>query len=363
MREHFKAIGIPALAFIVATAFSPGDHAPLPPSIAKVVLLRTIDSVIASAEQATVSGVRVFRAGTATLTGFDLLYRGIPQSRVSPAVVKLGALTLTVTRAEPGTGSVTAGDVASGSARQVGPAVRDSIHFTLPDPADNVAGSFSLEADGHITTTASSFVLATRPRVNQFGGLSSDARGVQPIVNQTLTRGRLYQITGSSLSVRGTTQLLQAGTVRIGSRTMLMQPTADPVTQLRFVVPQDATNGLLVVSTLGGVTPLGMFTVADSVAATPRVTGLAISSESVASGSSATGTVVLDVPGASVEGFTVALSSSHPSLVRVPETVRVPGNSATFAIATSAVTTRQTVTITATAGGTRQSRTFIITPP
>jgi hypothetical protein len=357
MRAHFKPIAIPVLAFVVATAFSPGAHAPSPPSITKSVLAR-IDTVIASAEQGTVSGVRVFRTGTATLTGFDLIYRGV-QTRTHPFVVKLGALTLTVIRAEPGSsgsGTPTAGT-------QVRPEVRDSIHVALPDLPDNVAGSFSIEAEGRFTTTASSFVLAARPRVNQFGALASDARGVQPIANQTLTRGRLYQITGSSLSVRGTTQLLQAGTVRVGTRTMLMQPTADPVTQLRFVVPQEATTGPLVVSTLGGVTALGIFTIADSVAATPRVTGLAISSESVSSGSSATGTVVLDIPGASIDGFTVALSSSHPSVVRVPETVRVPGNSATFAIATSAVTTRQTVTITATAGGARQSRTFTVTPP
>jgi hypothetical protein len=347
MRAHFKSIGIPALALIVATAASPGDHAPSPPSTTKFVLAR-IDTVIASAEQGTVSGVRVIRAGTATLVGSVLLGDG-QSGMTARFVVKLGALTLRV--------------IGANSRGLRAPGERDSVHVELPDPADNVVGPFSIEKDGQVTTSASSFVLATRPRVSQFGGLSGDARGVQPIVNQTLTRGRLYQITGSSLGVRGTTQLLQAGTVRIGSRTMLMQPTADPVTQLRFVVPQDATTGQLVVSTLGGVTPLGMFTVADSVAATPRVTGLAISSESVLSGSSATGTVVLDIPGASIDGFTVTLSSSHPSVVRVPETVRVPGNSATFAIATSAVTTRQTVTITATAGGTRQSRTFTVTPP
>ena len=83
----------------------------------------------------------------------------------------------------------------------------------------------------------------------------------------------------------------------------------------------------------------------------------------VPGGSGATGTVIL-IAAAPAGGAVVALASSNTAAATVPGGVTVPAGSttATFAVATSAVTTPTTVTISATGGGATRSAQLTVTP-
>lgn len=329
-----------------------------------------VEAVVASAEQATLSGVRVFRAGTVTFVGKYLFGLGAtapaPAPRgastgfsmaitpsSTPPTVKLGGLTY----------PVNAMVFVAPSGATAG---RDSVRVTFSDPPNNMIGPISLQTGMGTTSAGGQFMLATRPRVTSVVELSETAPQERVLTTPTLLRGRQYQIVGSSLSLKHVTQVLQTGTVRVGGRTMTVQPSADPAAELHFLVPLDATSGALIVATAGGETTVGNFTVTDAPAgavATPRPTALSIAVLSVASGVNASATVSLDNPGASIAGFTVALSSSDPSAATVPATLAVPGTSAGFTITSKTVTAPRSVTITAASGGATQTRTLTVTPP
>src|SRR4051812_24634424 len=84
----------------------------------------------------------------------------------------------------------------------------------------------------------------------------------------------------------------------------------------------------------------------------------------VIGGDLSSGTVVLSA-GAPDGGAIIALSSSNPSIASVPASATAPSNSftATFTIASSAVTSRVVVTITASYNGGSRSATLTVTPP
>jgi uncharacterized protein (TIGR03437 family) len=90
---------------------------------------------------------------------------------------------------------------------------------------------------------------------------------------------------------------------------------------------------------------------------------LANSSVVGGSGNTVSGTVTI-ADSASIVGATINLQSSNSS-AKVPYSVVIPSgqNSASFTITTAAVTVAQTVTITATYGGLKQSATLAVTPP
>ncbi|SPE34286.1 conserved exported hypothetical protein [Candidatus Sulfopaludibacter sp. SbA6] len=95
-----------------------------------------------------------------------------------------------------------------------------------------------------------------------------------------------------------------------------------------------------------------------------RLIGLSLSQSFVNAGDSVTGTVQLNAPARSI-GLPVSLRGSSPA-IQVPLSLTIPAGqaSAQFPIATSAtVTTVQTATITAQAGGVAQTATLEIDPP
>src|SRR5207253_1830818 len=81
-------------------------------------------------------------------------------------------------------------------------------------------------------------------------------------------------------------------------------------------------------------------------------------------GDGSSGTVVLSTS-APAGGALIALSSSNPAVASVPANVTAPEFSftATFAIATSAVSVSTTVTLTAAYNGTTRTATVTVTPP
>ncbi len=89
----------------------------------------------------------------------------------------------------------------------------------------------------------------------------------------------------------------------------------------------------------------------------PPLKSLKIKPKSVKGGKGATGTVTL--PSACSTDVIVTLTNSNSSIASVPATVVIPGGStsAYFPITTVHVTSPQTVTVTATAGGvTKQTK-------
>ena len=103
-----------------------------------------------------------------------------------------------------------------------------------------------------------------------------------------------------------------------------------------------------VFASAGGVTKSIFVNVAPDPNAPPLLQSMSIAPSSVRGGTSATGTVFLSSPAPS-GGISITLSTSNSSAARVPGIVTVPGGqtSASYTVATSAVSTNTAVTITA----------------
>lgn len=95
----------------------------------------------------------------------------------------------------------------------------------------------------------------------------------------------------------------------------------------------------------------------------PLMAPLALNPARISGGEAAAGTVRLNQQAPAGE-VTVKLSSGNPALVTVPEDIRIPGgaSSATFRIATRAVTAETSIMITASNGGASRSATLTLVP-
>ena len=122
-----------------------------------------------------------------------------------------------------------------------------------------------------------------------------------------------------------------------------------------------ASTAVAITGAYGGTTRSATLTVTPP-GAPPALSALSVNPTSVTGGASPQGTVTLTST-APAGGFAVALSSTNVAAI-VPGGVTVPqgATSATFAIATSAVTTSTSVTITASAGDVTRSTTLTLTP-
>ena len=133
--------------------------------------------------------------------------------------------------------------------------------------------------------------------------------------------------------------------------------------QINFVVPPNAGSGdVSLVATVGGLqTQSGVVISLLAPVTTSQVQSVTLSAGTIAGGGTITGTVVLSsvVPFGSA---VVSLSSSSSS-VTGPATVAIPSGAAigTFTLSAGAVTPGQTVTITATYGGTSAQATVMTT--
>jgi FG-GAP-like repeat len=120
------------------------------------------------------------------------------------------------------------------------------------------------------------------------------------------------------------------------------------------------TRTTTITASANGVSRTADLTVTPSAAAS--LSTVAVNPASVTGGTSSQGTVTL-TSAAPAGGFTVSLSSGNAAAT-VPASVSVAqgATSATFAIATSAVTTSTPVTITASAGGVTRTATLTVNP-
>src|SRR5215204_719103 len=138
---------------------------------------------------------------------------------------------------------------------------------------------------------------------------------------------------------------------------------------------QTVSSGTFPVSTLAGPTTRtttitasanGVSRTADlnvTPSAAAALSTVAVNPTSVTGGTSSQGTVTLTVS-APAGGFAVSLSSGNTAAATVPASVSVAqgATSATFAIATTAVTASNPVTITASAGGITRTATLTVNP-
>lgn len=133
--------------------------------------------------------------------------------------------------------------------------------------------------------------------------------------------------------------------------------------QFDVTVPNIASSDTVPVTfTLGGVTGTQtLYTSVQNGNTATQLQNLTLSATSVPGGGTVQGTIVLSEP-APAGGTIVALSSSS-SAATVPSTVTVPeaATSATFAISTTTVSSNQTVTITASYGGSSTQATLTVT--
>lgn len=97
----------------------------------------------------------------------------------------------------------------------------------------------------------------------------------------------------------------------------------------------------------------------------PVLASLTLSSSSVTGGTSVTGTVVLSGANAGCQALTVDLSSTNPAAATTPAgvTIAAGAGSATFTVATSAVTSDEEATITGELSGVTQSANLTIQAP
>jgi uncharacterized protein (TIGR03437 family) len=141
-----------------------------------------------------------------------------------------------------------------------------------------------------------------------------------------------------------------------------LAPSAVGLYQFNVTVPSvTSSDAVPVTFTVGGVTPAQTLYIAVQ-SSPPKVQGLSLSSNSVASGGTVQGTVVLSAA-APLGGAVVALASNQ-SAATVPATVTVPAGatSATFTITAGSVSSTQTATITASYGGSSAQASLTVTP-
>lgn len=114
-------------------------------------------------------------------------------------------------------------------------------------------------------------------------------------------------------------------------------------------VPVSANSYVTISAIYGSTTRTANLTVTPA-----ALSSVSLNPTSVRGGSSSTGTVTLNGP-APASGSVVALSSSNPSLAKVPSNVTVPsgGTTATFTVTTVRVSSTRTVTISGNRGVTR----------
>ena len=128
--------------------------------------------------------------------------------------------------------------------------------------------------------------------------------------------------------------------------------------------PFAGTTSVVITATLNGTTRSAALTVTGGQPPPPSssLQNLALSPSSLTGGQGGQGALVLSAP-APPAGASVSLSSSNPAVAAVPSSATVPGGSSStvFDIATSAVSTATSVTITATYGGVTRTATLLVT--
>jgi hypothetical protein len=230
---------------------------------------------------------------------------------------------------------------------------------------------------------------STRPGIGRAAGLarailllSMVLVGVTLLPAPAMASGSIGALSINPDSVRGGAST--TGTVDLGfpdsAPTVVRFFSSDPgVAQVpvSITIPAGQTSGTFTITStasapatnvqITGATPdnisrTHILSVNAATPAGPSLTSVSFVPTSVVAGQNATGTVRFS--GAMTQGAVVQLSSSNPAIARVPQETVVSVNSSgsTFNLATSATSTTQLVTITATWFGVSRATTITVKP-
>jgi hypothetical protein len=183
---------------------------------------------------------------------------------------------------------------------------------------------------------------------------SSVVGGNGNTVSGTVTIADSAPINGANVNLQSSDS---AATVPFGGVIIPSNQTSAPFTITTAAVT--AARTVTITAKYGGLTQTATLTVNPPASAT--LTGVTVSPTYVTGGTNATGTVTLGAP-APASGITVTLQSSPLATVVMPGSVTVQqgATTASFPIQTFHVTSTQTVTITAKAGGVKQTAVLIV---
>jgi uncharacterized protein (TIGR03437 family) len=268
--------------------------------------------------------------------------------------------------------SVSATVTLSGTAPAGGVKILISSDNTAAQPPATVTVPFTASSatfpipTSTVTASQACNITATLGRSSQIAQFTAIPALQLVLASNSVVGGNGDTVTGTviiadSASLVGATINLQssnsAATVPNGGVVIPSGQTSAPFTITTAAVT--AARTVTITAKYVGLTQTATLTVNPP--ASPTLTGVTVSPSYVTGATSATGTVTLGAP-ASAGGTIVSLQSSLPTIAQVPGSVVVPQGTTTasFTIPTYHVTSTQTVTITAKAGGVTETAVLIV---
>jgi uncharacterized protein (TIGR03437 family) len=203
-------------------------------------------------------------------------------------------------------------------------------------------------------------------------GRSSQTAQITVVPALQLALASSSVVGGNGNTVSGTVTIADSASI-MGATVTLLSSDSTATVPYSVVIPSGLTSASFTITTAavtaartltisakyGNITQSATLTVNPP--ASPTLTGVTVSPNRVTGGVNATGTVTLGAA-APLGGIIVTLQSSAPTTAQVAGPVLVPQGATTvsFTIQTYHVTSTQTVTITASAGGIKQTATLTV---
>ena len=336
-------------------------------SAAQVPQLATVPAGKAST-QVTVSTLQVTTVKTATITG----QAGGSQTaalEIDPAnalqISTFSVASASVLGGRNATATVTLTGTAPPAAVKIGISSDNSAAqppATVSVPFTANSATFSIPTSV-VTASQTCTITATLGRSSQSVQLAVIPALQVALASSSVVGGNSVSGTvtiADSASIAGATVYLQSSdsTAKVPSFVVIPSGgTSTPFTITTAVVP--AARTLTISAIYGSLKQSALLTVNPP--GSPTLTGVTVSPGYVTGGTNATGTVTLGAA-APLGGITVTLQNNAPTTAQMPVFVIVPqgATTASFTIQTSHVTSPQTVTITASAGGITQTATLTV---
>jgi Regulator of chromosome condensation (RCC1) repeat len=199
-------------------------------------------------------------------------------------------------------------------------------------------------------TSLQTVTLLPVPTIASFVTSKSTVYGNQKLTFR-LTLNRRPGPNGTTVSLR------TGGAGLVGVPTSLFFPAGVTSKSFDVYAAENASDGSVLVTATSGTSAIGKTIAVKRL----KVSGSSLSTSSIKGGNSVNVSVNLNAP---VDVDTViTVASSDPSVASVPTTVKVPAgsNTVTYSLTTYAVTTRKSITITATKGGVTTTKTLVVT--
>ena len=329
-------------------------------SAAPVPLLATVPAGQAST-QVTISTPPVTTVETVTITAQSAGTTETAALEIDPAnALAVSMLSVTPTSVLGGL-NVSATVTLSGTAPQGGVNIGISSDNFAAQPPATVLVPFAAASSAPFSIATSIVTASQICIITATLGRTSKAAQITVIPALQLALAGSAVVGGNSVS--GTVSIADSAPI-VGANITLKSSDASATVPYMVVIPSGQTFASFTITTTavtaartvsisatyGNLTQSATLTVNPP--GSPTLMGVAISPDHVTGGTSANGTVTLGAA-APVGGISVSLQSSLPITAQVPSfvTVQQGTTTASFTVQTTHVTSTQTVTITAKAGG------------